>query len=226
MPYIHKEIILKEQEILSLQKYTFLGFIGDFALYLMKHAGDKNLDDVSHFPVNLCLTGKRMSGEDVLQQVLAFGVDQIIPHVKSQRNNHENVEDTEEISIAVYRDFKCDEMIGRLFYAVVLGVTNTFVNGKTLTKRDLESQIIDKYHSLEIYRDNPNALLNPYLYVQAVSSGFKRLNFWEPYKDLNIRKFQKFPYDAPNQAKIQLSSVTEISRQLFDDLVYFQYERN
>ena len=227
MPYIYKEIILKEQELLSLQKYSFLGFVGDFALYLMGHAEDKNLDDISHFPVNMCLTGQRMSGQDVLQQVLARGYKQIVPLIKSQHNNHDDIEDKEEISIVVYRDFKCNGMIGRLFYADVLGVTNTFVNGKTLTKKDLESQIIDKYPSLKIYKENPTALLNPYIYVQAASSGFKRLNFWGKYKHLNIRKFNKFPYDAPNQTKIQLSSsVDEIDEQLFDELVNFQYERN
>ena len=227
MPYIYKEIILKEQELLSLQKYSFLGFVGDFALYLMEHAEDKNLDDISHFPVNFCLTNERMSGEEVLLQVLARGSNQIVSHIKSQINNKENIDDTEELSIVVYRDFKCNGMIGRLFYAVVLGVTNTFVNGKTLTKKDLESQIIDKYPSLNIYKENPAALLNPYIYVQAASSGFKRLNFWGKYKHLNIRKFKKFPYDAPNQTKIQLSSsVDEIDEQLFDELVNFQYERN
>lgn len=227
MPYIYKEIILKEQELLSLQKYSFLGFVGNFALYIMNHADDKDLDDISHFPVNFCLTNERMSGEEVLLQVLARGSNQIVSHIKSQINNKENIDDTEELSIVVYRDFKCNGMIGRLFYAVVLGVTNTFVNGKTLTKKDLESQIIDKYPSLKIYKENPAALLNPYIYVQAASSGFKRLNFWGKYKHLNIRKFKKFPYDAPNQTKIQLSSsVDEIDEQLFDELVNFQYERN
>ena len=227
MPYIYKEIILKEQELLSLQKYSFLGFVGNFALYIMNHADDKDLDDISHFPVNFCLTNERMSGEEVLLQVLARGSNQIVSHIKSQINNKENIDDTEELSIVVYRDFKCNGMIGRLFYAVVLGVTNTFVNGKTLTKKDLESQIIDKYPSLKIYKENPAALLNPYIYVQAASSGFKRLKFWGKYKHLNIRKFKKFPYDAPNQTKIQLSSsVDEIDEQLFDELVNFQYERN
>lgn len=227
MPYIYKEIILKEQELLSLQKYSFLGFVGNFALYIMNHADDKDLDDISHFPVNFCLTNERMSGEEVLLQVLARGSNQIVSHIKSQINNKENIDDTEELSIVVYRDFKCNGMIGRLFYAVVLGVTNTFVNGKTLTKKDLESQIIDKYPSLKIYKENPAALLNPYIYVQAASSGFKRLNFWGKYNHLNIRKFKKFPYDAPNQTKIQLSSsVDEIDEQLFDELVNFQYERN
>lgn len=227
MSYIYKELILKEQEILSLQKYSFLGFVGNFALYIMKHADDKDLDDISHFPVNFCLTNERMSGEEVLLQVLARGSNQIVSHIKSQINNKENIDDTEELSIVVYRDFKCNEMIGRLFYAVVLGVTNTFVNGKTLTKKDLESQIIDKYPSLKIYKENPTALLNPYIYVQAASSGFKRLNFWGKYKHLNIRKFKKFPYDAPNQTKIPLSpTVDEIDEQLFDELVNFQYERN
>ena len=46
------------------------------------------------------------------------------------------------------------------------------------------------------------------------------------YKEL-IRKFKKFPYDAPNQTKIPLSpTVDEIDEQLFDGLVNFQYERN
>ena len=227
MPYIYKEIILKEQELLSLQKYSFLGFVGDFALYLMEHAEDKDLDDISHFPVNVCLTGQRMSGQDVLQQVLARGYKQIVPLIKSQHNNHDDIEDKEEISIVVYRDYECHGMMGRLFYSVVVGVTNTFVDGKTLTKRDLESQVIDKYPSLEKYKDNPMALLNPYIYVQAVSSGFKRLNFWGPYKELNIRKFNKFPYEGPNQTKIQLGDpVMGVGEQLFDDLVKFQYERN
>lgn len=226
MPYIYKEIILKEQELLSLQKYSFLGFIGDFALYLMEHAGQKNLDDISHYPINVLLTGERMSGQDVLLQVLSHGYEQIIPLIKSQKNNHEDVQDKNEISIVVYRDFECDGMRGRLFYATVVGVTNTFVDGKTLTPEDLESQIIDKYPSLEEYRNNPKALLNPYMYIQAVTSGFKRLNFWEPYKELNIRKFSKFPYEQSNQTQIPVGKPVSVNEKLFDALVQFQYERN
>ena len=226
MPYIYKEIILKEQELLSLQKYSFLGFVGDFALYLMEHAEDKNLDDISHFPVNVCLTGQRMSGQDVLQQVLARGYKQIVPLIKSQHNNHDDIEDKEEISIVVYRDFECNGMQGRLFYSIVVGVTNTFVNGKTLTAEDLKSQIIDKYPSLEEYRKNPKALLNPYIYIQAVSSGFKRLNVWEPYKELKIRKFTKFPYEQSNQTQISVGEPVSVNEKVFDALVQFQYERN
>lgn len=152
MPHIYKEIILTEQELLSLQKYVFLGFVGDFALYLMEHASQKNLDDISRYPINALLTGERMSGQDVLLQVLGRGYEQIIPLIKAQKNNHEDVSDKNEISIVVYRDFECNGMQGRLFYSIVVGVTNTFVDGKTLTAEDLKSQIIDKYPSLEEYR--------------------------------------------------------------------------
>lgn len=226
MPHIYKEIILTEQELLSLQKYVFLGFVGDFALYLMEHASQKNLDDISRYPINALLTGERMSGQDVLLQVLGRGYEQIIPLIKSQKNNHEDVSDKNEISIVVYRDFECNGMQGRLFYSIVVGVTNTFVDGKTLTAEDLKSQIIDKYPSLEEYRKNPTALLNPYIYIQAVSSGFKRLNVWEPYKELNIRKFNKFPYEGPNQTQISVGEPVSVNEKVFDALVQFQYERN
>lgn len=226
MPYIYKEIILTEQELLSLQKYVFLGFVGDFALYLMEHASQKNLDDISRYPINALLTGERMSGQDVLLQVLGRGYEQIIPLIKAQKNNHEDVSDKNEISIVVYRDFECNGMQGRLFYSIVVGVTNTFVDGKTLTPKDLKSQIINKYPSLEEYRKNPKALLNPYIYIQAVTSGFKRLNVWEPYKELKIRKFTKFPYEQSNQTQISGGKPVSVNEKVFDALVQFQYERN
>lgn len=226
MPSIYKEIILKEQELLALQKCLLLGFVGDFALYLMEHAGQKDLDDISRYPINALLTGERMSGQDVLLQVLSRGYESIIPLIQSQKNNQEEVMDKEEISIVVYRDFECNDMKGRLFYSIVVGVTNTFVDGKTLTPEDLKSQIINKYPSLEEYKQNPKALLNPYIYIQAVTSGFKRLNVWEPYKELKIRKFIKFPYEQSNQTQISVGEPVSVNEKVFDALVQFQYERN
>lgn len=226
MPYIYKEIILKEQELLALQKCLLLGFVGDFALYLMEHAGQKDLDDISRYPINALLTGERMSGQDVLLQVLSRGYESIVPLIQSQKNNQEEVMDKEEISIVVYRDFECNDMKGRLFYSIVVGVTNTFVDGKTLTPEDLKAQIINKYPSLKAYKQNPKALLNPYIYIQAVTSGFKRLNVWEPYKKLNIRKFIKFPYQQTNQTQISVGEPVSVNEKVFDALVQFQYERN
>ena len=80
----------------------------------------------------------------------------------------------------------------------------------------------------QIYKSNIDAFFNPYIILNAFTPGFKTLNFWYKYRQLNIRAFKTFPYDNKGEfilQKINLGS-EDVDNETFDKLVQFQLKIN
>ena len=107
---------------------------------------------------------------------------------------------------------KLDKLDGNTLRKLAIAIFNEFVTDSNYA----------------FYKNQINNFYKPYIIITGFTAGFKRLNYWEKYKDLGIRKFNNYPYkDKGELSLIVVDKGSEtVDNDTFEKLVDFQNSMN
>lgn len=240
---ILESVFIAEQNLNELQKFDYLGTYSGVPVYIMEHVRGKGIEKQL---VPILSQALFSSSDTSLFGIISHSVQWLESILSKDYRNSLLIKDPNEAirrNFVLHRDFLNPHNTsesGRLFLNMIYGITPPFLYDQKITDNSPETvnNVYLSNKNLKNYLDNPDSLTNPYLFITALTTGFKPMHHGQftGYENLRLRPFYKYPYKNPPEGKqvqwvpiepiIKVADTYKPSEKTFDALVQFQLLNN